>query len=221
MFSLRAPTQPAKPRMKVTPPTTRTNQTGSNPCSWVTWVRSSRIPCKTKQTSSVNQETVSPVQEFSLLDIVMMRWWAESPFHSTPRNQPQWRPLQPAATDTHQGSDRSNHRHTRPCLDMSDHRQTSAFNSKVVWDIFTSFRLNTFRRERRTETFHKNWRETQFEKHFTFPAPSTKQDAVPSFLWTIRQETVLSLYIQRKQCTLSVSLTCDRVNNWSGEQVYM
>ena len=73
MFSLRAPTQPAKPRMKVTPPTTRTNQTGSKPCSWVTWVRSNRIPWKTKQTSSVNQETVSPVQEFSLLDIEMMR----------------------------------------------------------------------------------------------------------------------------------------------------
>lgn len=46
MFSLRAPTQPAKPRVKVTPPTTRTNQTGSKPCIRVTWVRSSRTPLK-------------------------------------------------------------------------------------------------------------------------------------------------------------------------------
>lgn len=50
MFSLRAPTQPAKPRVKVTPPTTRTNQTGSNPCRRVTWVRSSRTPLNHNRT---------------------------------------------------------------------------------------------------------------------------------------------------------------------------
>lgn len=36
MFSLRAPTQPAKPSVNVTPPTNSTNQTGSKPCSCVT-----------------------------------------------------------------------------------------------------------------------------------------------------------------------------------------
>lgn len=44
MFSLRAPTQPAKPRINVIPPTTRTSQTGSKPCSWVTWVKSNKTP---------------------------------------------------------------------------------------------------------------------------------------------------------------------------------
>ena len=124
MFSLRAPTQPAKPRMKVTPPTTRTNQTGSKPCSWVTWVRSNRIPCKTKQNSSVNQETIRPVPEFSLVHTEMMRWRTESPFHSTPRNQPRWRQLQPAATDTHQRSDRSGHTraHTHQRLNTDTHQ---------------------------------------------------------------------------------------------------
>lgn len=44
MFSLRAPTQPAKPRINVIPPTTRTSQTGSKPCSRVTWVKSNKTP---------------------------------------------------------------------------------------------------------------------------------------------------------------------------------
>uniref|UniRef100_A0A0E9WG27 Uncharacterized protein n=1 Tax=Anguilla anguilla TaxID=7936 RepID=A0A0E9WG27_ANGAN len=44
MFSRSAPTQPANPRMKETPPTIRTNHTGSKPCDRVTWVRSDSIP---------------------------------------------------------------------------------------------------------------------------------------------------------------------------------
>lgn len=49
MFSLRAPTQPAKPSVNVTPPTSNTNQTGSKPCSRVTWVRSIKMPFKHKR----------------------------------------------------------------------------------------------------------------------------------------------------------------------------
>ncbi len=45
MFSLRAPTHPANPKMKVTVPTTSTPQTGSKPCRRVTCVKSDKTPC--------------------------------------------------------------------------------------------------------------------------------------------------------------------------------
>lgn len=56
MFSLSAPTQPAKPRVKVTPPTARTNHTGSKPCIRVTWVRSSRTPFEQNRRVRMGEE---------------------------------------------------------------------------------------------------------------------------------------------------------------------
>lgn len=49
MFSLSAPTHPAKPKIKVTVPTTSTPQTGSKPCRRVTCVRSDSTPCRTQE----------------------------------------------------------------------------------------------------------------------------------------------------------------------------
>lgn len=94
MFSLRAPTQPAKPSVNVTPPTSSTNQTGSKPWSWVTWVRSIRTPFTHKRPAeSNNQYPVLPARW------PPHRWCPDvrQPSRSTPRTQPQWRPPPPAA----------------------------------------------------------------------------------------------------------------------------
>lgn len=69
MFSLSAPTQPANPRTKVMPPTARTNQTGSNPWSRVTWVRSTSTPCEPAEKASCSLQQPSQQSGFS------WPWW--------------------------------------------------------------------------------------------------------------------------------------------------
>lgn len=90
MFSLRAPTQPAKPSVNVIPPTTSTNQTGSKPCSRVTWVKSIRMPFKQER----------PIKHHYQYPKLTGYWWCANvylPFRSMPKTQSQWRLPLPAA----------------------------------------------------------------------------------------------------------------------------